>query len=237
MSTLFSCFSGVLSFFIRNRHCLWSAGYMLIYFSWFFHLEKTVTKHYKVIHMGIDDYIPFCEFFIIPYLLWFAYVAGSVLLLMFTDKIEYYRSCIFLFTGMTVFLIISTLWPNGQHLRPYEMPRDNIFTQLVAALYASDTPTNIWPSIHVYNSIGAHLAFRRSKFFTRHKWLRAVSFLLCVSIILSTVFLKQHSMFDVLTAFVMAFGMFILVYRADVLVSLQHLIQTRRKTSHRHKNA
>lgn len=187
--------------------------------------------------MGIDDHIPFCEIFIIPYLLWFAYVVFCVLLLMFTDKTEYYRSCIFLFTGMTIFLIISTVWPNGQHLRPYEMPRDNLFTQLVANLYASDTPTNIWPSIHVYNSIGAHLGLRRSRFFAKNAWLRAASFLLSFSIILSTLFLKQHSMSDVLAAFVMAFGMFILVYRADVLVSLQHVLRNRRKASHRHKNA
>ena len=117
-----------------------------IYLIWFSYLESTVTKHYKVIHMKVDNYIPFCEFFIIPYLLWFVYVAIVVLYLLLKNETDYYKSCIFLFTGMTVFLIISTLWPNGHHLRPFIMPRNNLFTHLVSLLYKSDTPTNLWPS-------------------------------------------------------------------------------------------
>ena len=32
--------------------------------------------------------------------------------------------------GMTVFLIVSYVYPNAQHLRPTEFPRDNIFTDI-----------------------------------------------------------------------------------------------------------
>ena len=46
--------------------------YFVIYLAWFAFLEKHVTTHFHVIHMNIDDYIPFCEVFIVPYLLWFA---------------------------------------------------------------------------------------------------------------------------------------------------------------------
>ncbi len=186
--------------------------YMFIYFSWFGYLERTVTKHYTVIHVPLDDYIPFCEIFIIPYLLWFIYVAAVIVFLLFTNKTDYVKCCIFLFTGMTIFLIISTLWPNGHHLRPYTMPRDNIFTQMIAHLYTTDTSTNIWPSIHVYNSIGAHLAVAKCSALKKHKVLRTCSLILCVSIILSTVLIKQHSVFDMITAFILAAIMYKLVY-------------------------
>ena len=96
--------------------------------TWFIWLEKNTTGHCRIIHMAADDYIPFCEVFVIPYLLWFVYVSAVVIYFFFKNKEDYYRTCIFLFTGMTIFLIISTLWPNGQHLRPTVMPRDNIFT-------------------------------------------------------------------------------------------------------------
>ena len=188
-----------------------------IYFIWFSYLESTVTKHYRVIHMKVDNYIPFCELFIIPYLLWFVYVAAVVLYLLFKNETDYYKSCVFLFTGMTIFLIISTLWPNGHHLRPFIMPRDNIFTHLVSLVYKNDTPTNLWPSIHVYNSLGAHIAVRKCKTLASHKWITLLSFILCVSIILSTVMLKQHSVFDVITAFILATVMYVLVYRRDLL--------------------
>lgn len=196
----------------KCRYSLPLIAYMLIYFTWFGYLEKTVTKHYTVIHVPLDDYIPFCEIFIIPYLLWFAYVAVAIISMLFINKNDYIKCCIFLFTGMTIFLIISTLWPNGHHLRPYDMPRDNIFTQLIAGLYRTDTSTNIWPSIHVYNSIGAHLAIAKCETMKKHKVLRTGSLILCVSIILSTVLIKQHSVFDMITAFILATVMYKLVY-------------------------
>ncbi len=195
--------------------------YLFFYLMWFFWLEKTVTKHYTVIHVTLDDYIPFCEVFIVPYLLWFGYVACSVVYLMITDKTEYFRACAFLFTGMTIFLIISTLFPNGHHLRPVDMPRDNVFSYLVENLYRKDTSTNIWPSIHVYNSLGAHIALMHSKRLKQNKIIRISSGILSSSIVLSTVFLKQHSVFDVITAFLMAAVLYIIVYKYDILAVLQ----------------
>lgn len=207
--------------FIKYRHAIPLILYGIIYLSWFAWLEQKVTKHYSVIHMTLDDYIPFCEIFIIPYFLWFAYVAAVVLFFFFKNKTDYYKTCAFLFTGMTIFLMISTLWPNGHHLRPTIMPRDNIFASMVETLYSIDTATNLWPSIHVYNSLGAHFAIANSKEFKNKKGIRISSFILATSIILSTVFLKQHSIFDVLTAFIMAAVMYALVYRYDLIVAIR----------------
>lgn len=220
-------------YYERYKHAIPLLVYALIYCSWFAYLEKTVRRPENLIHMKLDDAIPFCEVFIIPYLLWFVYVASAVLYLFLKDKQDYYRTCTFLFTGMTVFLIISTLWPNGHHLRPNVMPRDNVFTDLVARLYRMDTPTNLWPSIHVYNSLGAHFAVIKNPKLRRNKGIHIGSFILCVSIILSTVFLKQHSVFDVLTGFIMAAIMYITVYGFDIVTVWQNRrIHTRRRRIH-----
>lgn len=217
------------SFCQQYRHALPLILYGIIYMLWFTYLEKTVTSHYRLIHYRPDDLIPFCEVFIIPYLLWFAYVATVIVYFFFKDKDDYFRACTFLFTGMTVFLIVSTLWPNGHDLRPTVMPRENLFTQLVSRLYRTDTPTNLWPSIHVYNSLGCHFAVMKSARLEQKKGIRACSLFLCVSIILSTMFIKQHSVFDVTTAFIMAAVMYGIVYRSDVLLNFYHGVQRRRK--------
>ena len=201
----------------------------MIWFTW---LEERHIWKYQIIHVFMDDYIPFCELFIVPYFLWFLYVPAVVLYLAANNKDEYYRNAIFLCIGMTVFLLVSTFFPTGHHLRPSVMPRDNIFTQLVALLYRTDTSTNLWPSIHVYNSIGAHIAFRRSEL-GKNKVLRFASFFLCVSIILATVFLKQHSVFDMVTAFVMAGALYAVVYRYDLLAYLRVLRASRRNRASR----
>ena len=209
-------------FYERFKHAIPLFIYAIIYLSWFGYLEKTVKRPANLIHMNLDDKIPFCEVFIVPYLLWFVYISAVVLYFFFKDKQDYYRACTFLFTGMTVFLVVSTLWPNGHHLRPAVMPRDNIFSTMVAMLYKTDTPTNLWPSIHVYNSLGAHFAVFRNEKLHRKPVVHIGSLVLCVSIILSTMFLKQHSVFDVLTAFIMAAVMYIVVYGFDIVTIWQN---------------
>lgn len=203
----------MIQFIRKYRHGVPMIIYGIIYLSWFRHLEETVTGRYQIIHVALDDIIPFCEVFVIPYMLWFAYVAVVVAYLFLNDKDDYFRTFIFLCTGMTVFLLISTLWPNGHHLRPYIMPRNNIFTQLVSALYKADTPTNLWPSIHVYNSLGCHIAVMKNKRLKNHKGIRTGSLILCILIIMSTMLIKQHSVYDVATAFIMASIMYGIVYR------------------------
>lgn len=217
-------------FYERYKHAIPLIIYAVIYCTWFAYLEKAVVHPTRIIHMKVDDMIPFCEVFVIPYFLWFAYVSAVVIYCFFKNKQDYYKCCVFLFTGMTVFLVISTLWPNGHHLRPYVMPRNNIFTNLVAHLYSMDTPTNLWPSIHVYNSIGAHLAVIHNQKLAQNRKIRTGSFILSASIILSTVFIKQHSMFDVLTAFLMSAVMYLIVYQADIVALYQsHRSETKNR--------
>lgn len=186
--------------------------YFLIYLPWFHYLEKNVTVHFNVIHMAIDDYIPFIEFFVIPYFLWFGYIAFAIAYFFLKNKSDFYKLCIFLYTGMTIFLIISTIYPNGQYLRPTTFARDNFCVDLVKWLYSTDTATNLFPSIHVYNSLGVHIAITNSENLKDNKTVCRFSFVLMVSIILATMFLKQHSVFDVITGFVMAAVMYSVVY-------------------------
>lgn len=198
----------------RYKHLL-ILCYFIIYLAWFGYVEKSVTTHFHVIHVALDDYIPFCEYFIIPYLLWFGYVAWGVAYFAFHNKKDYYRLCGFLFTGMTIFLIISTVYPNGHYLRPMYFTHHNFCTTLVDWLYSTDTATNLFPSIHVYNSIAVHTAVMESEEFKNNKTIRFLSFALMVSIILATMFLKQHSVFDVMTAFLLSAVMYLIIYVLD----------------------
>ena len=197
--------------------------YMIVYLTWFRILEEIPRKDYSIIHMKIDDKIPFCEFFIIPYLFWFFYVAWIIIYLFFKNKDDYRKCCIFLFSGMTIFLVVSTLFPNIQYLRPATMPRENIFSTLVAHLYKIDTCTNIWPSIHVYNSLGVYFAVVNNSHLGNKKWIRTTCCALTLSIVLSTIFLKQHSMFDVMTAFILAALFYVVTYRMDILTYLKRI--------------
>jgi len=203
--------------------------YAWIYLPWFFWLESRANQPYHVIYMGLDDCIPFIEYFIVPYLLWFAYVAVVFIYLFFQDTKEFYRYCIFLFTGMTLFLVISTVYPNGHLLRPTDFERENIFTLAVQLLYQADTATNIFPSIHVYNSVAAHLAVINNTRLQENFRIRNGSLLLMVSIILSTVCLKQHSVLDMIFGIGLGLIMNQLVYHTDYSFVRNKILQRKRK--------
>ena len=207
----------------RNYRQAWILSYALLYFPWFFWLEQRTTT-FHVISSPVDDMIPFCEYFIIPYLLWFVYVCGTILYFLFArPKKEFYRMTGYLFVGMSICLFICTIFPNGLMLRPEFDPGKNIFTKLIAALYTVDTATNVFPSIHVFASVGIHLAIAESPVSKQYRWLRPASFLLALSIILSTMFLKQHSIIDVIGGLILSALMYPIFYRrSEDVYSVNH---------------
>ena len=189
----------VTLFMKKYGHGTWIVLYMAFYMLGFFILEHAGHRHYHVIHSVIDDMIPFCEYFIIPYLLWFVFIAAGICWFVFfcRSKTEYYKLVSVLSIGMTIFLIVSCIYPNCQDLRPVQFAHDNIFTRMVANLYRTDTPTNILPSIHVFNSIAVAYAINSSAQLRKYRAVRVSCNLLAALIILSTMFLKQHSVVDV----------------------------------------
>ncbi len=208
--------------------------YMLFYCAGFLVIENWNRLHYTVIHTAVDDMIPFCEWFVIPYLLWFLYVSGFTLYMLFTDEKSYHEICTYLAIGMTVFLVVSAVFPNILFLRPQTMPRDNVLTRICGILYAADTPTNVTPSIHVYNSIAVMIAAVRTDAKLFRSWFsKTVMAAIGLSIILATMFLKQHSFSDVVIATGLALCCYILVYKLEFVFIPEHGIRFRGRSVRR----
>ena len=93
-------------------------------------------------------------------------------------------------------ILIYIVWPSSQELRPASFERSNIFTEFMRRFYEFDTNTNVCPSIHVIGAVAVSCAAWNSKFFSTTPW-RIVFSLVTLSIIASTVFLKQHSFLDI----------------------------------------
>ncbi|MDE6052516.1 MAG: phosphatase PAP2 family protein [Lachnospiraceae bacterium] len=201
--------------------------YAVFYLAAFFYLERRDVAVHEI-NFGIDEYIPFCEIFIVPYLLWFAYVAFTVVFMCIRDREESDRLVAFLMAGMTIFIVVSAVFPNGHNLRPKVFERDNIFIDLIRHLYATDTPTNILPSIHVYNSVAIMIAVWRSRCFAGHNVIKTAMLALGLSIICSTVLIKQHSMLDVLLALFLSAVMYSICYKRTA-VREKHVFTARIK--------
>ena len=198
-------------FIYRYKH-IFVALYFPVYMVWFVWLEARVDVPFTYIHCAIDDYIPFCEYFIIPYFMWFLFVPAIVGYEFFYSKKEYYQCCAYLFSGMTIFLIICTIWHNGLDLRQDISYNNNLCAKLVKMLYKTDTSTNVFPSLHVFNTLGCLVALYRSKGMKDKTWIKVIATIIGILIILSTMFLKQHSVWDVIGAFALAAILYPIVY-------------------------
>ncbi|MBR4514234.1 MAG: phosphatase PAP2 family protein [Lachnospiraceae bacterium] len=191
--------------------------YLLFYFPSFFLIERIVTSDYYIIHCGLDDKIPFCEYFVVPYLLWFPFMFAVLIYEFLNSRKEFEKMCICLMIGMTLFIIVSLVWHNGVDLRNQIVHRDNIFSAMVDMLHDADTPTNVFPSIHVYNTIVCLIAVLTAEGLKGKKWTKLGAFVLSVLIILSTLFLKQHSVIDAVAGAVLAAIICPIVYSNKIL--------------------
>lgn len=191
------------------------ALYLLIYMPCFIYLEAHVTTDYYLIHCKLDDYIPFCEYFILPYYFWFAFIAIACVYFFLRSQGECIRMGSYLIIGMTLAVIIYFVFPNGLgDFRPHEFPRDNFCTRLVQNLYRTDTSTNVLPSLHIYNTLCVAVAVFRSKTFGKaHTAVKICVSAAALTICLSTVFLKQHSLWDIAAAVALAAVLYPVVYK------------------------
>jgi membrane-associated phospholipid phosphatase len=171
---------------------------------WFIVLEKNIVTPEYQLYSRFDDYIPYAPIFVIPYVFWYLYVAAPAFFLFFKAPREFVRMALFLTVGMIIACMVYTFFPNGQALRPVLRNYDEPLIKLIRFIYSKDTPANCAPSIHVIYSVAAHAAI--SLYDNNGKrivWIKALSLIIALLCIMSTVFIKQHSIIDLM------FGLFI----------------------------
>lgn len=110
-------------------------------------------------------------------------------------------------------------WPE---FKAVHLCRHNICTELVQHLYKIDTPTNVMPSLHVFNSVMCCTAIWESRSLRKNKLVRWGSWVLTVLIIAATMFLKQHTILDVVVALAMGRICWFFMYRYKVQTVVEY---------------
>ena len=185
-----------------NRDALW-ALYIPAYLALFSAAEHAVSGSYFVSYLPLDDKIPFLPFFVLPYVLWYPLLLGTGLYLQRNDKTAFRRYMHFIGVTFTAATLFCFLVPNGQNLRP-ETVGNGTLCGIIRLLYRIDTNTNVFPSVHVLGCLAVLFALHDA---AKLKMLRLPLSLLSASAALATVFIKQHSALDLISA--LAFGAFV----------------------------
>ncbi len=197
----------------RFNH-LWLLLGWVGYFALYFLTENLIPyERCHVVHCALDDLIPFCEYFVIPYCFWYVLVFGSLLWFLIFDTKRFRQLQIFIIITQIVAMLVYIVWPNIQQLRPAEFPRQNFFTWVMGIIYAFDTPTGVCPSLHVAYSLGLVSVWCRDEH--APKWWKAFVIFSAALISIATTFVKQHSAVDVLTALPLGALAELIVFRRE----------------------
>ena len=182
----------------RFRHALLLGGW-LAYFALYFLTENLIpAERCHVIHCALDDRIPFNEGFVFFYVGWYFLVFGSLAWTFFFDVERFRKLQIFIMITQAAAMLTYILYPSVQNLRPAEFPRRNVLTAIMAFIYAFDTPTGVFPSLHVAYSLGILSVGLKDPRLPR-MWKGLLTFAV-IMISAAVCFVKQHSALDVLSA-------------------------------------
>lgn len=195
------------------RHMLIVITYFIFYLIGFSLIERIPVSSVHIIEGPLDRKIPFLPPFVIFYGCWFLLMGATLLYfgLKPERRAEYWRAAATIMIGMTGFVLFSFLYPNGHELRP-EITGTDFFSLILKLIYQADTPTNILPSMHVFCTIACATAFLRDEDWKQTLWGRPFILILSILIILSTLFIKQHTLIDVISAMVCNLICYYVVY-------------------------
>ena len=189
-------------------------GGWIVYFALYFITENLIPwERCTPIHCGLDDLIPFNEWFALFYVGWYVLVFGSLLYTLLFDVPRFRKIQIFIMITQAVAMVCYILWPTRQDLRPEVFPRENFLTSVMAFIYAFDTSTGVCPSLHVAYSLGILSAGLKDE--ALPAWGKGCLTLFVVGVCLAVCFVKQHSALDVLAALPVGLLAEILVYGRD----------------------
>lgn len=198
---------------LKEHKEYWYVLFIPIYLACYFLVEYLAPSDapYWATELPLDDWIPFVEIFVIPYCLWYPMLLFTGLALMFFDVSQFRKYMRFLIYGFGVSLLICLLIPNGQNLRPSVFPRDNFCCRILARIYAADTNTNVFPSMHVVGCGAALFGVWHTDCALRR--LRGPTLALCLLICVSTVLIKQHTVLDVVAGLIVCIPIWYMLSR------------------------
>lgn len=179
-------------------HLLYLLGWIGYFIAYFLTERLIPWEACYPVHCWLDDVIPFCEFFVIPYVGWYFLIVLSLLFFALYNPENFKNMMKFIIVTQVVATVIYIVLPNRQDMRPVVFERENIFTAIVQLLYRADTSTNVCPSLHVAYSIGIASTWLKEPSVSGRCKAAVTAF--CLLVCISVAFVKQHSVVDIVAA-------------------------------------
>ncbi len=188
---------------IINNKSYYIYTFLVLGFGAFFYfITKEFNTTYNLIGTKYDDLIPFIPFFIYIYMIWYPYEAINLFIVYKENIILFYKTIISIgfsfFSSGLIFIIYPTTIT-----RPIINSYNSITSFITYLVYKTDSPVNCLPSNHCILCFLMIFSVLELKYIKKST--KQLLILINILIILSTLFVKQHVLYDVAGAFIISF--------------------------------
>lgn len=184
-----------------------------------YYFAKLFQTNYNLIGSPLDNIIPFVPIFIFIYNLWYPFEMLS-LFFIFKDNLKVYiKTIISLFFSFILSTSIFIIYPTTIN-RPLVESYKNLTELVTYITYKADTPAlNCFPSNHCilcFTIIFSVLAIKNMS-----KLKKYIIIVMNILIILSTLLVKQHVIYDVIGSFIISVLCFYILSRLKFFKKLE----------------
>jgi len=165
-----------------------------------YELSNVINTNWHLIDMKIDGYVPFCKYFLIFYYTYYFYPPLLLYLMSYADKRKFYRLLIACAIACVIANICFALY-QVKMIRP-EIVGNDIFDIWLKFTYSMDRrAVNCFPSVHALMGTAMVIGGYNTKKFS--KKFKVLSVVCGVGCIISTVFVKQHYVIDMVAGVIL----------------------------------
>ena len=188
----------IIDYIKKEKMFFISTGFLFLGNALFYWLIKFFQSNPVYIDFYLDDKIPFWGWLIYVYNMFYPFCLLAFYLLYRNDKRAYYKGILSAMIGFVICNIIFLIIPTIMYRPP--TPSYDPLTNLVLKItyFFDEPPLNCFPSLHCLSCFQVIYSYIRSKCTLKRKtWI-----IICSSlIIISTLFVKQHYIYDIVAAF------------------------------------
>lgn len=181
------------------RLCIFLVVFILGLQAFLYFVTKNFNSSFHLIGSSLDDKIPFIKYFIYIYDSWYPFLVFVWVLLFYFDRDKCINFIVAGFLSIIIGNFIFLFYPTTV-LRP-DIVVNDLASLIVSITYNADVPVNCMPSMHCIFCFIPIFCLINSKIKNRYKVPICLYFVL---IIFSTLFVKQHVIIDVISAFIIS---------------------------------
>lgn len=184
----------------KYKFYLLSTGSIFLINAFIYFFVKLFITDYNLIGSPLDSYIPFLPSFIYFYMMWYPFEILCLYYIYKKDKEVYIKTLVALVISIIIMHFIFIVYPTMVN-RPVVDSFNSLTTLILYITFKSDTPVNCFPSGHCIICFIIIFTFLRSENITVK--IKTLIITLNILIVLSTLFVKQHVIYDVVASLIL----------------------------------